>query len=70
MEEKIKKILEKITDFFFELNKKFDKISDQLYQRTATKINIGMIFYGAILFIILFIFVKAILSFLWGLLYS
>lgn len=69
MKETLEKIVEKVTDFFFNLNKKFDKLSDQLYQRTATKVNIGLIFYGTILFIILFIFVRAFLNFLWGLIY-
>ena len=68
MKETIKEIIEKAVDFFFKLTKKFDKISEAINQKTGAKINVGMIILGAILVIFLFIFVKAILSFLWSLL--
>ena len=68
MPEKLKEIYEKATDIFMDVSKKFDGISEKLYQQTGKKINVGVIVLGAILIIFVAIFVKAILGFLWGLL--
>ena len=48
------------------ITKKFDKISDKIFEQTGTKINVGLIVGGAILVIFVFIFVKAILGFVFG----
>lgn len=66
MNENFKEIFEKITDFLFNLTKKFDKISNKIKQQTGVNVNVGMIVIGIILFIFLFIVVKSILGFLWG----
>jgi len=39
----MKDILKKIGDFYMNLTKKFDGISEMIYERTGKKINIGMI---------------------------
>lgn len=62
MEEKLKKLYEKATDIFFGLTKKFDGISNKLFEQTGLKINIGLIIGSAILIFIVFILVKVILG--------
>ena len=59
MEEKLKKLYEKATDIFFGLTKKFDGISNKIFEQTGLKINIGLIIGSAIL---IFIVVKTILG--------
>ena len=61
--EKLKEIYEKATDIFFGLTKKFDGISEKIFEKTGTKINVGLIVGIAILALMLFIFVKVILGF-------
>ncbi|MBQ7410125.1 MAG: hypothetical protein IJW20_01935 [Clostridia bacterium] len=62
MEEKLKKLYEKATDIFFGLTKKFDGISNKIFEQTGLKINIGLIIGSAILIFIVFILVKVILG--------
>ncbi len=62
MEEKLKKIYEKATDIFFGLTKKFDGISNKIFEQTGVKINIGLIIGSALIILILFIIVKVILG--------
>ena len=70
MEEKLKELYEKATDLFFGLTKKFDGVSEKLFETTGIKINIGLIIGSAILIIFVIIIVKVILrgvmSFLLG----
>ena len=67
MPDKLKEIYEVLSDYFMKITKKFDKISDKIFEQTGTKINVGLIVGGAILVIFVFIFVKAILGFVFGL---
>lgn len=60
--DKLKEIYEKATDIFFGLTKKFDGLSEKLFEQTGVKINIGLIVGGAILVFVLFIIVKAVLG--------
>lgn len=62
MEEKLKKLYEKATDIFFGLTKKFDGISEKIFEQTGKKINIGAIVLGTMLVIFVFIVVKTILG--------
>lgn len=62
MEEKLKALYEKATDIFFSITKKFDGISDRIYEQTGKKINIGAIIGGIVIFIVLFFIVKLILG--------
>ncbi len=68
MEEKFKEIYEKATDIFFSITKKFDGISEKIFEQTGTKINVGVIVVGAITVILLLIVVKAVLGWLWSML--
>lgn len=68
MPESLKNILEKISDIFMIISKKFDKISEKIYEQTGKKINVGTIVLGIILLIFVLFFVKSILTWLWGLL--
>lgn len=68
MEEKLKAIYEKASDIFFGMTKKFDGISEKIFEQTGVKINIGAIVLGAALVIFLIIFVKSILGWLWSML--
>lgn len=70
MEEKLKEIYEKATDMFFGLTKKFDGVSEKIFEKTGKKINIGLIVGGAILLLFLFIFVKLILGFVMDFLFG
>ena len=62
MEDKLKKIYEKATDIFFGITKKFDGISNKIYEQTGTKINIGLIIGSILIFLVLFFIVKVILG--------
>lgn len=62
MPDKLKEIYEKATDIFFGLTKKFDGLSDKLYQTTGVKVNVGAIILGTILAIFVFVVVKTILG--------
>lgn len=68
MEDFFKKVYDTIVDFMFAINKKFEKVSDKIFEQTGTKINIGAIVMGTIGVIVLLIVVKSILSWLWSLL--
>lgn len=70
MEEKLKEIYEKATDKFFAMTKKFDGISEKIFEQTGKKINVGAIVGGIVLgvFILLFVtlILKGIKDFLFG----
>lgn len=60
--DKLKEIYEKATDIFFGLTKKFDGVSEKIFEQTGVKINIGLIVGGAILVLFVFFVVKGILG--------
>ena len=60
--EKFKELYEKATDMFFGLTKKFDGLSEKLFETTGIKINIGLIVGSAILILVVGLFVKIILG--------
>lgn len=68
MEDIFKKIYDKIIDIIFAINKKFEKVSDKIFEQTGMKINIGAIVMSALGVIILILVVKSILGWLWGML--
>ena len=68
MEEKLKELYEQASDIFFGIAKKFDGISEKIFEQTGIKINVGYIVLGTALFIFLVVFVKSILGWLWSML--
>ena len=60
--DKFKEIYEKATDIFFGLTKKFDGVSEKIFEQTGVKINIGLIVGGTILVLFVFLVVKGILG--------
>ena len=60
--DKLKEIYEKATDMFFGLTKKFDGISEKIFEQTGVKINIGLIVGSAILIFVTFLIVSAVLT--------
>jgi hypothetical protein len=60
--DKFKEIYEKATDIFFGLTKKFDGVSEKIFEQTGVKINIGLIVGGIILVLFVFLVVKGILG--------
>ena len=60
--DKFKEIYEKATDIFFGLTKKFDGVSEKIFEQTGVKINIGLIVGGSILVLFVFLVVKGILG--------
>lgn len=68
MEDKFKEIYEKATNIFFGITKKFDGVSEKIFEQTGMKINVGYIVLGALLVIFVAIFVKSILGWLWSML--
>ena len=46
MPEFLENFIKKVTDIFYEISKKFDNISDKIYEQTGKKINIGYIVIG------------------------
>ncbi len=68
--EKLKEIYEKATDIFFGLTKKFDGVSEMIFEKTGAKINVGLIVGSAILILMIIIFVKLILGFVMDFLFG
>lgn len=68
MEDLFKKIYYKIIDIIFAINKKFEKVSDKIFEQAGIKVNIGAIVMGALGVIILILVVKSILGWLWSML--
>lgn len=68
MEDLFKKIYDKIIDIIFAINKKFEKVSDKIFEQAGIKVNIGAIVMGALGVIILILVVKSILGWLWSML--
>jgi hypothetical protein len=62
MPDGLKKIYEKASDIFFSMTKKFDGISDKIYEQTGKKINIGAIVLGIFLLLFVILMVKTILG--------
>lgn len=61
---------EKITDIFFNFTKKMDDYSEKIFEETGKKIDIKMIVLAVVLLIFTIIVVKAVLGWLWTLLYA
>ena len=68
--DKLKEIYEKATDIFFGLTKKFDGVSEMIFEKTGAKINVGLIVGSAILIFMIVIFVKVILGFVMDFLFG
>lgn len=68
MEDKLKELYEKASNIFFGMTKKFDGISEKIFEQTGTRINVGAIVLGIVLVIFVAIFVKSLLGWLWSLL--
>ena len=60
--EKMKELYEKATDIYFGWTKKFDGISEKIFEQTGKKINVGAIVGGLILGACLLLFVTLILK--------
>lgn len=68
MEDLFKKIYDKIIDIIFAINKKFEKVSDKIFEQAGIKVNIGAIIMGVLGVLILILVVKSILGWLWSML--
>jgi len=68
--EKFKEIYEKATDIFFGLTKKFDGVSEKIFETTGMKINVGLIVGSVILILMVGLFVKLILGFVMDFLFG
>ena len=60
--DKLKEIWEFLYDKFFKLASKFDGISEMIFEKTGAKINVGAIVMGIVMFILVALFVKAVLG--------
>lgn len=49
MNDKFKEFLNKAGDFYLKLTKKFDGVSQKIYEQTGKKINVGAIAGGVLL---------------------
>jgi len=58
----MKDFLDKVGDLYIKLTKKFDELSEIIYERTGNKINIGLIVLLAIIAIIMFFIIKSFLG--------
>lgn len=70
MPEFLENFIKKVTDIFYEISKKFDNISDKIYEQTGKKINIGYIVIGILLVLFTFTMVKMILGWVSGFLFG
>jgi hypothetical protein len=62
MQETLKKILQKVIDFFYAITKKLDEVSESIKDKTGININVTAIVGAILLIIILVIFIKGILG--------
>ena len=60
----MKNILKKLGDFYISLNKKFEGISEMIYERTGKKINIGLIVLLVVVGVVMLWVVKVFLQWL------
>jgi len=58
----MQELFDKISKKFFKLTSKFDGVSDKIHEVSGIRINVGAIVLGILIFIFVFIVVKAILS--------
>ena len=58
----MKDFLDIVGDLYIKLTKKFDELSEIIYERTGKKINIGVIVLLAIIAIIMFFIIKSFLG--------
>lgn len=59
-------IWDKVTDFLNKVSKKNEELTQYIYERTGTKINVGMIILCVVLVIFVLALAKMALSTLWG----
>jgi hypothetical protein len=59
-------IFDKVTDIIDNIAKKNNKLNETIFEKTGMKINAGLIIGGILLVIVVLIFVKAILGFLYS----
>lgn len=59
-------IWDKVTDFLNNVSKKNEELTQYIYERTGTKINVGMIILCVVLVIFVLALAKMALSTLWG----
>lgn len=59
-------IWDKVTDFLNKVSKKNEELTQYIYERTGTKINVGMIILCVVLVIFVLSLAKMALSTLWG----
>ena len=59
-------IFNKVTDFLNKVSKKNEELTQYIYERTGTKINVGMISLCVVLVIFVLALAKMALSTLWG----
>ena len=60
----MKDFLKMLGDVYYSITKKFDSISQMIYERTGKKYNVGLIIVIVALIIFTLIFVKALLGWL------
>lgn len=60
----MKNFLKKLGDFYISLNKKFERISEMIYERTGKKINIGLIVLLVVVGVVMLWVVKVFLQWL------
>lgn len=60
----MKNFLKKLGDFYISLNKKFEWISEMIYERTGKKINIGLIVLLVVVGVVMLWVVKVFLQWL------
>ena len=66
----MEEFFDKMSKKFFKLTSKFDGISEKIHEKTGIRINIGAIVLGILIFIFVFIVVKAILTVCLNFLYT
>lgn len=60
----MKNFFKKLGDFYISLNKKFEWISEMIYERTGKKINIGLIVLLVVVGVVMLWVVKVFLQWL------
>ena len=68
--DQLKHIWEYIYDKLYKASRKFDGVNEYIFEKTGAKVNVGMIVFAIIFTVLIAIFVKAILSIVFGKLYS
>ena len=62
----MKDLLDKLLDILYKITEFLDKMSEKIFEQTKVKVDLKVIVVGAIGLLIIIIFLRAILGYVWS----